>query len=119
MVIRFFDRDGIDITEDSMEVYPTCHYAMGGVRVDADTTAGTVPGLFAAGELIFVLGDVLFSIYNHRFPGAQALSTASQLVYLGGYPLLAWGLLRLIRQRSPASTACRCRSCPSGSPSTA
>ena len=34
-----------------MEVGPTCHYAMGGVRVDADTTQSTVPGLFAAGEV--------------------------------------------------------------------
>ena len=33
-----------------MEVGPTCHYVMGGVRVDADTAASTVPGLFAAGE---------------------------------------------------------------------
>jgi succinate dehydrogenase / fumarate reductase flavoprotein subunit len=33
-----------------MEVGPTCHYIMGGVRVEADSTAATVPGLFAAGE---------------------------------------------------------------------
>jgi succinate dehydrogenase / fumarate reductase flavoprotein subunit len=33
-----------------MEVGPTCHYVMGGLRVDADTTATTIPGLFAAGE---------------------------------------------------------------------
>jgi succinate dehydrogenase / fumarate reductase flavoprotein subunit len=33
-----------------MEVGPTCHYVMGGVRVDADSTAATIPGLFAAGE---------------------------------------------------------------------
>ena len=41
----------VDITKDPMEVGPTCHYAMGGVRVDADTTASTVAGLFAAGEV--------------------------------------------------------------------
>jgi len=34
-----------------MEVGPTCHYVMGGVRVDADSTQSTVPGLFAAGEV--------------------------------------------------------------------
>jgi succinate dehydrogenase / fumarate reductase flavoprotein subunit len=34
-----------------MEVGPTCHYVMGGVRVDPDTQAATVPGLFAAGEV--------------------------------------------------------------------
>jgi succinate dehydrogenase / fumarate reductase flavoprotein subunit len=33
-----------------MEVGPTCHYVMGGIRVDPDTQAATVPGLFAAGE---------------------------------------------------------------------
>jgi len=51
MYLQFKELAGIDITKDPMEVYPTCHYAMGGVRVDAETTAATVPGLFAAGEL--------------------------------------------------------------------
>ncbi|MGO9510788.1 MAG: FAD-binding protein, partial [Mycobacterium sp.] len=41
---------GVDITKEPMEVGPTCHYVMGGVEVDADTGAATVPGLFAAGE---------------------------------------------------------------------
>jgi succinate dehydrogenase / fumarate reductase flavoprotein subunit len=40
----------VDITKESMEVGPTMHYIMGGVRVDAETGAATVPGLFAAGE---------------------------------------------------------------------
>ncbi len=40
----------IDITKTPMEVGPTTHYVMGGVRVDADTQMSTVPGLFAAGE---------------------------------------------------------------------
>ncbi len=40
----------VDITTTPMEVGPTCHYMMGGVRVDAETAAATVPGLFAAGE---------------------------------------------------------------------
>jgi len=40
-----------DITKEPMEVGPTCHYAMGGVRVEADSTQATVPGLFAAGEV--------------------------------------------------------------------
>ena len=43
---------GVDITKEAMEVGPTCHYIMGGVRVDADTTAAAgLPGLFAAGEV--------------------------------------------------------------------
>lgn len=41
----------IDITKEPMEVGPTTHYAMGGVKVDADTQMTTVPGLFAAGEV--------------------------------------------------------------------
>ena len=40
----------VDITAEPMEVGPTCHYVMGGVRVDAETGASTVTGLFAAGE---------------------------------------------------------------------
>jgi succinate dehydrogenase / fumarate reductase flavoprotein subunit len=40
-----------DITKGPMEVGPTTHYVMGGIRVDAETGATTVPGLFAAGEV--------------------------------------------------------------------
>src|SRR6201986_5270295 len=40
----------IDITEEPMEVGPTTHYMMGGVRVDPETQMSDVPGLFAAGE---------------------------------------------------------------------
>jgi succinate dehydrogenase / fumarate reductase flavoprotein subunit len=40
----------IDITKEPMEIGPTTHYSMGGIRVDADTQMSTVPGLFAAGE---------------------------------------------------------------------
>jgi succinate dehydrogenase / fumarate reductase flavoprotein subunit len=40
----------IDITKEPMEVGPTTHYIMGGIRVDADTQMSSVPGLFAAGE---------------------------------------------------------------------
>src|SRR5688572_15760038 len=40
----------IDITKEPMEIGPTTHYMMGGIRVDGDTQMSTVPGLFAAGE---------------------------------------------------------------------
>jgi succinate dehydrogenase / fumarate reductase flavoprotein subunit len=40
----------IDITKEPMEVGPTTHYVMGGIRVDGDTQMTNVPGLFAAGE---------------------------------------------------------------------
>ena len=51
MYHQFMELAGVDITSEPMEVGPTCHYIMGGVRVDADTAAATVPGLFAAGEV--------------------------------------------------------------------
>jgi succinate dehydrogenase / fumarate reductase, flavoprotein subunit len=51
MYHQFMELAGVDITAVPMEVGPTCHYAMGGIRVDADTEASTVPGLFAVGEV--------------------------------------------------------------------
>ncbi|HEV8642480.1 MAG TPA: fumarate reductase/succinate dehydrogenase flavoprotein subunit [Methylomirabilota bacterium] len=51
MYHQFKELAGVDITKEVMEVGPTCHYVMGGVRVDADTTQSTVSGLFAAGEV--------------------------------------------------------------------
>ena len=51
MYHQFKQLAGIDITETPMEVGPTTHYAMGGVRVDADSQMSAVPGLFAAGEV--------------------------------------------------------------------
>ena len=50
MYHQFSQLADIDITRQPMEVGPTTHYAMGGVRVDGDTQMSTVPGLFAAGE---------------------------------------------------------------------
>ena len=51
MYHQFMQLAGVDITSESMEVGPTAHYAMGGVRVEPETAASTVPGLFAAGEV--------------------------------------------------------------------
>ncbi len=50
MYHQFKELADVDITAESMEIGPTCHYFMGGVRVEADTAASTVPGLYAAGE---------------------------------------------------------------------
>jgi len=50
MYHQFKQLADIDITREPMEVGPTTHYIMGGVRVDSDTQMSTVPGLFAAGE---------------------------------------------------------------------
>ncbi len=50
MYHQFKELAGLDITTEAMEVGPTTHYVMGGVRVDSDTQMSTLPGLFAAGE---------------------------------------------------------------------
>ncbi len=50
MYHQFKQLGDIDITREPMEVGPTTHYIMGGIRVDADTQMSCVPGLFAAGE---------------------------------------------------------------------
>jgi len=50
MYHQFKELADLDITKEPMEVGPTTHYVMGGVRVDADTQMSTIPGLFAAGE---------------------------------------------------------------------
>jgi len=51
MYHQFKQLADIDITKEPMEVGPTTHYMMGGVRVDGDTQMSSVPGLFAAGEV--------------------------------------------------------------------
>ncbi len=50
MYHQFKELADVDITREAMEVGPTMHYIMGGVRVDSDTQESTIPGLFAAGE---------------------------------------------------------------------
>jgi succinate dehydrogenase / fumarate reductase flavoprotein subunit len=50
MYHQFKELADVDITQGPMEVGPTTHYMMGGIRVDPDTAAATVPGLYAAGE---------------------------------------------------------------------
>ena len=51
MYHQFKELADVDITKEPMEIGPTCHYVMGGVEVDPDTAAASVPGLFAAGEV--------------------------------------------------------------------
>jgi succinate dehydrogenase / fumarate reductase flavoprotein subunit len=50
MYHQFMQLANLDITKEPMEIGPTTHYAMGGIRVDGDSQATNVPGLFAAGE---------------------------------------------------------------------
>ena len=51
MYHQFKELAGVDITKEAMEVGPTCHYLNGGLRVEADSTATKVAGLFSAGEV--------------------------------------------------------------------
>ncbi len=50
MYDQFLELAGVDITKEPMQVGPTCHYFMGGIKVDADDGQTRVPGLFATGE---------------------------------------------------------------------
>jgi succinate dehydrogenase / fumarate reductase flavoprotein subunit len=50
MYHQFMQLANLDITKEPMEIGPTTHYAMGGIRVNGETQATNVPGLFAAGE---------------------------------------------------------------------
>ena len=50
MYHQFKELADVDITKGPMEVGPTCHYVMGGIRVEAETAQSTLPGLYAAGE---------------------------------------------------------------------
>ncbi len=51
MYKQYMDFAGVDITKEKMEVAPTVHYQMGGIRVDPESTATNIPGLFASGEV--------------------------------------------------------------------
>ena len=59
--------------------------------------------LFAAGQLLFVAGDVLFGVYEHVV-GEPTFPSPADAVYLLGYPLLAAGLWLLVRQRASRPT---------------
>jgi succinate dehydrogenase / fumarate reductase flavoprotein subunit len=87
MYEQFKELADVDITTGPMEVGPTTHYVMGGIRVDADTGATTVPGLYAAGEVAGgmhganrlggnSLSDLL--VFGAR-TGAAAAAAASEL----------------------------------------
>ncbi len=51
MYHQFKELADVDITKEPMEIGPTCHYVMGGVEVDPESQAASVPGLYAAGEV--------------------------------------------------------------------
>ena len=86
MYEQFHALASVDITREPMEVGPTIHYTMGGVRVDAESGATTVPGLYAAGEVAGglhganrlggnSLGDIL--VFGRRAGAAAAARARS------------------------------------------
>jgi succinate dehydrogenase / fumarate reductase, flavoprotein subunit len=91
---QFKELADVDITKEAMEIGPTCHYVMGGVEVDPDTAASSVPGLFAAGE-------VSGGMHGSNRLGGNSLSdllvfgkragdgAADYLESLGGAPVIA------------------------------
>ena len=87
MYDQFKELADVDITKGPMEVGPTTHYVMGGVRVDAETGAATVPGLYAVGEVSGgmhganrlggnSLSDLL--VFGARTGAAAAMAAAAQ-----------------------------------------
>ncbi len=78
MYHQFKQLADVDITKESMEVGPTMHYIMGGVRVNADSCQTTVPGLFAAGE-------VAGRHARRQPPGRQLAFRPSRLRTPGGH----------------------------------
>tara|TARA_B100001250_G_scaffold234699_1_gene201578 strand:- start:442 stop:2262 length:1821 start_codon:yes stop_codon:yes gene_type:complete len=87
MYHQFKELAAVDITKQPMEVGPTAHYVMGGVKVDPETQESTIPGLFAAGEAATGLhganrlgGNSLSDlIVFGKIAGEQAASSASKI----------------------------------------
>src|SRR2546428_6160482 len=67
MYHQFKELADVDITKEPMEIGPTIHYVMGGVKVDAETQMSTVPGLFAA-------GGAAGGMHGATRPGGELLS---------------------------------------------
>ena len=92
MYHQFMELAAVDITKQPMEVGPTAHYVMGGVKVDPYSQETTVPGLFAAGEVATGLhganrlgGNSLSDlIVFGRIAGERAAESAKQMTYFAG-----------------------------------
>ncbi len=92
MYKQFLDFAGVDITKEKMEVAPTVHYQMGGIKVDPETTATNVPGLFASGEVASGLhganrlgGNSLADILVFGKRSGDGASSFSKTVSLGNF----------------------------------
>ena len=92
MYHQFKELAAVDITKQPMEVGPTAHYVMGGVKVDPDTQETSVPGLYAAGEVATGLhganrlgGNSLTDlIVFGKIAGVQAAEAAKEVGYFAG-----------------------------------
>ena len=92
MYHQFKELAAVDITKQPMEVGPTAHYVMGGVKVDPYTQETSVPGLYAAGEVATGLhganrlgGNSLSDlIVFGKIAGVQAAEAAKQMGYFAG-----------------------------------
>ena len=92
MYHQFKELAAVDITKQPMEVGPTAHYVMGGVKVDPYTQETSVPGLYAAGEVATGLhganrlgGNSLSDlIVFGKIAGVQAAEAAKQMSYFAG-----------------------------------
>jgi succinate dehydrogenase / fumarate reductase flavoprotein subunit len=111
MYEQFMELADVDITATPMEVGPTCHYIMGGVRVDPDTAAATVPGLYAAGEVAGglhgsnrlggnSLGDLL--VFGRR----AGLAAAKEALGLAELPRVDPAQVAAIEARALAPFSC-------------
>ena len=93
---QFKELAGIDITEQPMEVAPTCHYMMGGVSVDPETQETSVPGLYASGEVAGGLhganrlgGNSLSDLLV--FGNRAGIAAGEKAVAMGAVPQIADG----------------------------
>ena len=125
MYHQFKQLADIDITQEPMEIGPTTHYVMGGVKVEAESQMSTIPGLFAAGECAAGLhganrlgGNSLSDlvVFGQRAGNTQ-LNTPRKTAQ-ARFPRIRWktpldarsrrlNADRRGRIRSPCSTSCR------------
>ncbi|HYF63696.1 MAG TPA: FAD-binding protein, partial [Herpetosiphonaceae bacterium] len=102
-MLEQFREVGVDITSQPMEVAPTAHYSMGGVRVDPTTHATAVPGLYAAGE-------VAAGVHGANRLGGNSL--AEIIVFgriVGQQAAIQAATLGVPAAPPPAETIARCR----------
>ncbi|MDE2125082.1 MAG: fumarate reductase/succinate dehydrogenase flavoprotein subunit [Armatimonadetes bacterium] len=98
MYDQFHALGDVDITVEPMEVYPTVHYTMGGIRVDPETAAATVPGLFAAGE-------VAGGLHGANRLGGNSLSDILVFGRRAGDGAAAWAAGKSLAELDPAQIA--------------